>query len=92
MTLKQTFIQTCSDVVSTPSTQLLMEIEHLKENDVMKIHLSSELNKLQEENKMLRKKIKTMETSSVDTGVHLSDVRPANTAKTKIILKTKASQ
>ena len=54
------------DVISTPSTQLLMDLEHLKEeNDVMKIHLSSEVNKLQEANKMLRKKIKTMEMSSM---------------------------
>ena len=53
-------------VVSTPSLELMKEIEHLKEeNDVMKCHLSAELNKLRHENKMLKDKIKSIEDSSI---------------------------
>ena len=43
---------------ATPSAALVREIEHLKEeNEVMTLHLNSELQKLQEENRVLKEKL-----------------------------------
>lgn len=48
----------------TPGSEMLKEIEHLKqENDIMKLHINTQLQKLQEENRMLKEKVFELENS-----------------------------
>ena len=55
---------------ATPSAALLREIEHLKEeNEVMTLHLNSELQKLQEENRVLKEKITLLEKRNLGNDV-----------------------
>ena len=55
---------------ATPSAALLREIEHLKEeNEVMTLHLNSELQKLQEKNRVLKEKITLLEKRNLGNDV-----------------------
>ena len=51
--------------VDSPAPELLVEIEHLRqENECMKIHLSTELEKLREDNKQLHLQLREMTAHS----------------------------
>ena len=62
-----------STIIQRPSSSLLREIDHLKEeNEVMKVHLSNELKKLQNENMVLKEKIKALELTARADAVNTS--------------------
>ena len=55
------------NTVNFPAPQLLVEIEHLKEeNECMKLHLSEELGKLRAENEQLHRRLREKESRDTD--------------------------